>query len=500
MKVIKYCSFFLFCLGINSTVLATEEINFRVIQANVQLPTITTWVDITDSNGRKLAIVKPEQLTATMGANVAEVKTIKPFSEEADGTAFIFLVDISKSLKPTHFGQIQAALNAWVAGLNAHDRAALISFGSQVKVLQDFSDDKTALKQKVDSLSPSDKDTFLYQGLVKAFELGRRQDVALPKRRVIVVLTDGIDDAAGGVTKEELSLQMSESRTPIYAIGFALSPLTQLKENGLKELGVLARTSGGYFLKADSMPLSAAYKLQKERIANSYEVQLNCDACKAEGQFSHLNMTFNAGDLTLNDGLDLRLLPQNKVITPEKKPELRDTEKTPDKITQIFTDYGYFAWVALATIFLLVVVGVRRFIKAKRTSPERRLEADVSANIGESEQLKQVTPLPSEFTLSLTVVTGDAPGKSYNLNFNESAIIGRSSSCDLSIDDSEVSSKHVEISFERGILAIKDLGSMNGTLINGVPIYSVHYLQEGDQILIGRTELRLNGLEDKYAH
>ena len=35
-------------------------------------------------------------------------------------------------------------------------------------------------------------------------------------------------------------------------------------------------------------------------------------------QFSQLNMTFNACDVTLTDRLDLRLLPKTKVITPEK--------------------------------------------------------------------------------------------------------------------------------------------------------------------------------------
>ena len=52
-----------------------------------------------------------------------------------------------------------------------------------------------------------------------------------------------------------------------------------------------------------------------------------------------------------------------------------------------------------------------------------------------------------------------------------------------------------QIPMPKGILVIKDLNSTNGTLINGVPIHPLHYLQDGDQILIGRTELRLNGLE-----
>ena len=86
------------------------------------------------------------------------------------------------------------------------------------------------------------------------------------------------------------------------------------------------------------------------------------------------------------------------------------------------------------------------------------------------------------------------------MKFNGSATIGRVQECDLCISDSEVSARHAEVKFEKGVLIIKDLNSTNGTLINGVPIHTVHYLQDGDQILIGRTELRLNGLEDSNAN
>ena len=385
--------------------------------------------------------------------------------------------------------------------MHEQDRAALISFGSQVKVLQDFSADKGALKQRVDTLAPSDMDTFLYQGLVQAFELGRRQDADLPKRRVIVVLTDGIDDAAGGVTKEEVLLQMAENRIPIYAIGFAMPPLTQDKEKGLKELGVLARTSGGHFLKADSMPLTEAYALQKERIVNSYEVQLLCNDCKAEGQLSRLNVTFNDGNRTLSDGLDLRLLPQHKVTSGDKKADLDAAAKTNSEQKKSPEKFNYIPWAALAIVLLLALLVLLRLMKRRKLARERAMkEAVLAGSESESPEkanagIKQEAPLPAKYNLSLTVVTGSEPGKRFNLGFNDSAVIGRASDCDLTLNDSEISSRHAEIKFDKGILVIKDLNSTNGTLINGVPIHTLHYLQDGDQILIGRTELRLNGLE-----
>jgi VWFA-related protein len=480
MKTALIYGFFLIGSLIAAVALASEAVSFRTTQASVELPTITAWLDITDEKGQKIDSVKPVQLSATVGSYPADVKAVTLFSELSQGTAFIFLIDISKSLKPQSFKQLQAALKTWIDGMNGQDRAALISFGSQVDLLQDFSADKGALKQRVDTLAPRDMDTFLYQGLMRGFELGRRQDADLPRRRVIVVLTDGIDDAAGGVTKEEVFLQMAENRILIYAIGFAMPPITQDKENGLKGLGVLARTSGGHFLKADSMPLTEAYALQKQRIVNSYELHLICNTCQAEGQLSRLNVTFNAGNRTLSDGLDLRLLPN------EQQDKARE--------------FNYIPWAALAIVLLLTLLILLRLIKRRKLTREMAMkEAAVDSSESESPEetnidVKQEVPLLAKYNLSLTVVTGTEPGKRFNLGFNDSAVIGRASDCDLTLNDTEISSRHAEIKFDKGILVIKDLNSLNGTLINGVPIHTLHYLQDGDQILIGRTELRLNGL------
>lgn len=493
MKANLFCGFLVIGSLIANVAAASEAVSIRTTQASVQLPAITAWVDMTDEKGQRLESIKPEQLSATVGSYVAEIKSVQPFSEVTKGTAFIFLVDISKSLKPQHFEQLQTAMNTWVDGMQEQDRAAIITFGSQVNVVQDFSADKAALKKQASTLAPSDMETFLYQGLVQAFQLGRRQDADLPKRRVIVVLTDGIDDAVGGATKEEVFVQLAENRVPVYAIGFALPPLTQVKEQGLKELGILARTSGGHFLKADTMLLKDAYTLQKDRIANAYELQMNCNLCKAEGQLSRLNVTFAAGGRTLSDGLDLRLLPQQKDQPVLKKIEPPAAVKPPEA-------FNYLPWAALALLIALLVL-LRLRTRWKLTN-ERALKASVIASsknlpLGEvCVTVKRVAPLPAKYNLSLTVVTGTEPGKRFNLDFNDSAVLGRAADCDLTLDDTEVSSRHAEIKFDKGILVIKDLNSMNGTLINGVPIHTPHYLQDGDRILLGRTELRLNGLQE----
>jgi diguanylate cyclase (GGDEF)-like protein len=69
-------------------------------------------------------------------------------------------------------------------------------------------------------------------------------------------------------------------------------------------------------------------------------------------------------------------------------------------------------------------------------------------------------------------------------------VLGRSSFCDVSIPDEGVSNRHLEIRFrDDGSFLLKDLGSLNGTLVNGEKVLE-RVLAPGDRILIGHTPMR----------
>jgi len=77
----------------------------------------------------------------------------------------------------------------------------------------------------------------------------------------------------------------------------------------------------------------------------------------------------------------------------------------------------------------------------------------------------------------------DGPGRGRKYKLEKTALVGRSGVCDVIIDDAEVSRKHAWISpSEGGSFAIEDLGSSNGTAINGVPIKGKVPLHIGDKI------------------
>ena len=67
--------------------------------------------------------------------------------------------------------------------------------------------------------------------------------------------------------------------------------------------------------------------------------------------------------------------------------------------------------------------------------------------------------------------------------------IGRRSDNDLVLEGERVSRHHARIAASDGRWYVADLGSMNGTLVNGVPVREQH-LHDGDEISVGETVLR----------
>ena len=71
----------------------------------------------------------------------------------------------------------------------------------------------------------------------------------------------------------------------------------------------------------------------------------------------------------------------------------------------------------------------------------------------------------------------------------ETAMIGRLPECAVPLSDPQVSRHHAEVRPDHDGYRVVDLGSMNGTLVNGTRI-SEHVLRDGDEIVIGATTLR----------
>jgi hypothetical protein len=72
-------------------------------------------------------------------------------------------------------------------------------------------------------------------------------------------------------------------------------------------------------------------------------------------------------------------------------------------------------------------------------------------------------------------------------------VLGRSSECDLVLASDIVSRRHAAIAVGATDVRVKDLGSSNGTYINGARVLGEGVAIQGDIILVGDVALRLHG-------
>ncbi len=80
--------------------------------------------------------------------------------------------------------------------------------------------------------------------------------------------------------------------------------------------------------------------------------------------------------------------------------------------------------------------------------------------------------------------SGPTPGANYPLEA-EMISIGRDASNTIQINDAEMSRRHARLQFQGGKYIIEDLGSTNGTNVNGQRLSAPYILRPGDVVSFG---------------
>ena len=92
--------------------------------------------------------------------------------------------------------------------------------------------------------------------------------------------------------------------------------------------------------------------------------------------------------------------------------------------------------------------------------------------------------------LALRFISGKYQGGEFPLPDDGEIVIGRSSELDMVLVEDMVSRRHAKISVETGDIFLEDLGSTNGSFVNGEKVTRTK-LAEGDRILIGTSIIKV---------
>jgi hypothetical protein len=112
------------------------------------------------------------------------------------------------------------------------------------------------------------------------------------------------------------------------------------------------------------------------------------------------------------------------------------------------------------------------------------------------ERLKFVSALVADERQAGRAATGaprllwrDADGRVASREIDGELVIGRDATCDLRFPDPRLSRRHCRLTLLNGVVWIADLGSANGTTVNGRPLSVPEVLVDGDLVGAGAEGL-----------
>ena len=466
-----------------------QEVNIR--QMYLYTDAMHTYVEMNGADGQPVSEPEAKGIYASLDTDKLSVKKIQSFTDSGEGMAYIFMIDISGSLSSSQFRQLKNATKTWAEKMGEKDRLAILTFGDEAKVIQDFTNDVGAVRASLDGISNNDGRTKLFGGIEEALKLASRNDADLPKRKAIILLTDGVNDYAGGID-EATALQMAkETLIPVYSIW------TPGLKRGVGEafLNTLSDTTNGTIYNLSKKDIDSIYTTAYEQFQKAFVVDFSYSAGKADGNTHQLKITVRYGDKEASDDTECVLKkPTSTLATVPINTVSAESEGGENTMSPIILISIIVVALVLIALIIFVFAMLNRkpkeVVRSNRTAyPQYTPE---NANIPRNETASAPVVQQQNISGGIAFTMHEIGGQDIKSGcVNDTLIVGRRSDCGLVIQDSQISGQHCKLIGVDGTLAIEDMGSTNGTIVNGMTVPGRTKLSSGDLILLGNKEYRI---------
>ena len=352
--------------------------------------------------------------------------------------------------------RVKDAISHFLESVPPSWRVLVIDYGGDVNAHPPFQS-ASAAGAAVDEVSPDEESGDLRLGdAVRAAlrELGKTREA----RKLIVLVSDGLNAQMDRRVFRTLGDAARAQHVPISAIAFSPSD----DRVPLINLGELAKRSFGTFRwapKADD--LSKQVDALADELSRSY---------------------------VLTFALPVRALAGHKLV-------VRANGVTSNVLTwdadDVKRNLPWWAWLAFAVGAIAAAFAVRELLRRRRASAPAQSKPPAQPQRAQPQaqpQRAQPHAQPQRvLRATLIVVTGSAAGQRVSVDA-QPIELGKATA--WRIDDPSVSGRHARVSADAHGFIIADLGSTNGTFVNGRKVDQPTRLTDGDLIALGQTQLK----------
>jgi VWFA-related protein len=281
------------------------------------LPTITVTANVFDSLGQPVRGLTAADFSLVGDiANLGTIVDVANITDDDLSFSVVLVIDTSSSMADLPFLAAQEAARVFVNSIGPNDPVAIYDFDTDVRLVQDFTTDKTALLSAIDSLTLGGK-TALYgaglEGVIKASESGS-------PRRALILLSDGSEyGGVSGVARGDALQEARERGVPVYTIGLGYgADRTYLME-------LAEGTNAQFFESPTPEELLGIYQGLADTLRSQYVITLQADL-PADGTEYDLGLQVTTSEGTATAGGVLRApIPVPIVRLPEIPEPIAET-------------------------------------------------------------------------------------------------------------------------------------------------------------------------------
>ena len=495
--------------------LLTSSVGYAISPLELRMESVTAADGILQIYCNSNSVIMPEKtdFTAILGNTVLTVRDVTAFEETDTGASYIFLVDVSGSIKQSQFQAIKDTIVSICGELTDKDNISIFAIGDEAYT-QPFVSDPDDIQSQIDAIERSHEDTNLYESVIVSLSILNTHENCCEKK-TLVIFSDGEDDILQGITIDEAAIEIKDSHIPIYTVAMlGINPDSRYVESA-KVLGSFARLSAGGRHYLHTLDETASEEISADIISSirqSMVVSVDLTGFHSNGDDMVLRLDLTVSGIgTASDGYaistaglsapsaDPSQAPVISTSIPDPIPSeeiIMPPESIPGEDTLPPEPNTFFRIIYVAAALLLA--GIVIFIVLRCKKPADQPSAAIIPEpvpVMEPVRSPLLPPPPGMPKIALWLTkTGRVEKQVFHAEFVGQLIIGRDASkATLPFkDDDLLSSRHCSISYEPEGIILRDLGSTNGTFVNGLPIQEWHILENDDILLIGSMELRIN--------
>src|SRR5215813_13489924 len=271
------------------TLSSAQSIEDHDYKLNIDVELVQLPVSVLDRNGLPVRGLLQKHFTVYEDKVLQDISL---FKQEDIPLSIGLVIDGSGSMQDKR-DRLNAAALTFVRESNPNDETAIVSFGDEVLLEQDFTRDTHKLSDALAGI-PSDGATALYDAVFLAAK--HLQQKGTHEKKVLLVISDGADNQSKYTLKQVLKA-VGESKVSLYSIGLLTSGFAnygRYGETGKSVMKQLADVSGGAAFFPDHInEVEEICKRIAHDLRNQYTIGYRPSNEKLDGSWRKIQVRLN---------------------------------------------------------------------------------------------------------------------------------------------------------------------------------------------------------------